>query len=334
METMQKDRPKVLVFGAGTIGSYYAYKLNEAKVNVTLLARGERYLYLKEHGVELIDEITKKKFSSTVRVIDHIDPDEVFDFVIVLVRKNALQPIIKQLSGLRNLKNIVFMGNNVLGFDAYTTGIEKDKVFFGFPQVGGKVVDQVVYFAEKAENGNARPITIGEMDGSISTRLKQFEYLLKQASFNVDIVNDIDGWLKYHAAFVLPLWYCLYKHNCDNYAVAKSKETQLEMIKAAKDAGNVLRALGYKKRYPFKFNLFYWLPERMTAKVIKVLFDNEFAKIAFAHHASYAIDEMEELTRDFYKLIKRSNVSTPNFDKLSAFVKEYKEISKSQKTNT
>ena len=97
------------------------------------------------------------------------------------------------------------------------------------------------------------------------------------------------------------------------------------MVKAAKEAGNVLKVLGYKKRYPFKFNLFYWLPEKMTAKVIKALFDNEFAKIAFAHHASYAIDEMEELTNDFYKLIKKSNVITPNFDKLSAFVKDYKE---------
>ncbi|MCK5101444.1 MAG: ketopantoate reductase family protein [Cyclobacteriaceae bacterium] len=325
METKQNFHPKVLVFGAGTIGSYYTYKLNEANIDVTLLARGDRYAYLKEHGVKLIDEITKTKFSSKIRVIDHIDPDEVFDFVIVLVRKNALQPIIKQLSGLKNLKNIVFMGNNVLGFDAYIMDIDKEKLFFGFPQVGGKVKDQIVYLTEKAEKGKARPITIGEMDGSITTRLKQFEDLLKQASFNVDIVNDIDGWLKYHAAFVLPLGYSLYKHNCDNYAVAKSKETQLEMVKAAKDAGNVLRALGYKKRYPFKFNLFYWLPEKMTSKVIQALFNNEYAKIAFAHHASYAIDEMEELTSDFYKLIKKSNVSTPNFDKLSAFVKDYKE---------
>ena len=85
METDQKSQTKVLVFGAGTIGSYYTYKLDKANIDVTLLARGERYKYLNEHGVELIDEITKNKFSSKIRVIDHIAPDEVFDFVIVLV---------------------------------------------------------------------------------------------------------------------------------------------------------------------------------------------------------------------------------------------------------
>ena len=261
-----KNLFKVLVFGAGTIGSYYTYKLSKAGVDVTLLARGERYTYLKEHSLKLIDELTKKKFSTKIKVIDHINPEEVFDFVIVLVRKNALQPIIKQLSGLKNLKNIIFLGNNVLGFEEYTKNIDEEKLFFGFPNVGGKVKDQIVYFTEKAEKEKASPIIIGEMDGSIRPRLKQFENLLKQASFTVEITKDIDGWLKYHAAFVLPLCYSLYKHNCDNYAVAKSKETLLEMVKAAKDAGNILRALGYKKRYPFKYNLFYWFSGKNDSK--------------------------------------------------------------------
>jgi len=318
---------KVLVFGAGTIGSYYTYKLSKVDIDVTLLARGERYRYLKEHGVKLIDELTKKTFSSKVKVIDHIDSDEVFDYVIVIIRKNALQPIIKQLSGYKNLKNIVFLGNNVLGFEEYSKNIDKEKLFFGFPNVGGKVKDQIVYFTEKAEKEKAPPIIIGEMDGSIRPRLKQFEELLNQASFTVEITNDIDGWLKYHAAFVLPLCYSLYKHNCDNYAVAKSKETLLEMVKAAKDAGNILRALGYKKRYPFKYNLFYWFPEKMTAKIMKAVFNNDYARISFAQHASAGVDEFEELTIDFYKLIKESDLKTPNFDKLSAFLKIYRKES-------
>jgi len=155
MKTKKEDLKKVLIFGAGTIGSYYAYKLNKAIVDVTLLARGKRYEFLKENGIELIDELTKKKFSAKIRVIDHIDQNEVFDFVIVLVRKNLHLPIIEQLSGCKNLKNIVFMGNNVLGFDEYAKGIDNEKLFFGFPQVGGKVKDQIVYFTEKAEKEKA-----------------------------------------------------------------------------------------------------------------------------------------------------------------------------------
>lgn len=100
------------------------------------------------------------------------------------------------------------------------------------------------------------------------------------------------------------------------------------MVKAAKDTGNVLRVLGHKKRYPFKYNLFFWLPEKITAIVMKKMFDNEYARISFAHHAALAVDEFEELTKDFYKLIKQSQIETPNFDKLSAFIEIYKLESK------
>ena len=53
---------------------------------------------------------------------------------------------------------------------------------------------------------------------------------------------------------------------------------------------------------------------------MKAIFNNEYARISFAQHAASAVDEFEELTEDFYKLIKESDLKTPNFDKLSAFL--------------
>ena len=84
METKQNFQPKVLIFGAGTIGSYYTYKLNEANIEVTLLARGARYEYLKEHGLELIYEITKKKL--------------MIDFYKLIKKSNVSTPNFDKLS--------------------------------------------------------------------------------------------------------------------------------------------------------------------------------------------------------------------------------------------
>jgi len=42
---------KTLVFGAGVIGSFNAAMLKRGGVDVTLLARGERLVSLREHGV-------------------------------------------------------------------------------------------------------------------------------------------------------------------------------------------------------------------------------------------------------------------------------------------
>ena len=40
--------------------------------------------------------------------------------------------------------------------------------------------------------------------------------------------------LKYHVVLVIPLGYALYKHDCDNYALAKDKATMRIMVRAAR----------------------------------------------------------------------------------------------------
>lgn len=92
------------------------------------------------------------------------------------------------------------------------------------------------------------------------------------------------------------------------------------MVRAAKEGGRVLKALGYTKRYPFKFNLFYWLPEMLNVKAVQGLLESKFAEVAFALHARAARDEMEVLAGEFQSLIDQTSVETPNLDKLRNFV--------------
>ena len=79
---------------------------------------------------------------------------------------------------------------------------------------------------------------------------------------------------------------------------------------------DVLRALGYTKRQPFKWNLFYWMPEFMSAKVLGSLLGSRFAEIAYALHARAVADEMRILADEFKILIDRTSVPTPNIDRL------------------
>jgi len=46
---------KILIYGAGVIGSIYASRLYESGCDVTLLARGEHYENLKQNGVIIKD---------------------------------------------------------------------------------------------------------------------------------------------------------------------------------------------------------------------------------------------------------------------------------------
>jgi hypothetical protein len=107
---------------------------------------------------------------------------------------------------------------------------------------------------------------------------------------------------------------------CGNLSnLAKNKESIRIFIRACKEGGNVLKDLGYSKRQPFRFNLFYWLPEWLTIKIFQRFFSSKFAEIGLALHAKAAVDEIKEMANKFKTLIDRTSVETPNIDKLRSF---------------
>jgi 2-dehydropantoate 2-reductase len=312
---------KILFLGAGPLGSLYAHLLHKQGGDVTVLARRERHHWLKENGLVLVNEMTGQRDASPVKVVNELEPEDEYDLVIVLIRKNKLLPVFEILSERPGVRNILFMGNNALGFDEYVNALPAEKVFFGFPGAGGGIRNQVVHYADReTPKARRRAVTIGEIDGRNRERTLAIKSLFESAGVPVDLTPDIDGWLKYHVARVIPLAGALYKHDCDNYQVAHDKETIYAVIRAAKEGGRVLRALGFRKRQPFDYNLMYWLPEFMSVMAVKGLLESRFAEVAFAMHAQAARDEMKELAREFQELTARTSVGTPNIDTLNNFI--------------
>ena len=312
---------RTLIFGAGPIGSLYAHFLGLAGKDITILARGARYDFIKANGLVLVDEIAGTTGSSKVRVVDELKSDDQYDLVVVLVRKNKLPPVFEILQANANIGNILFMGNNALGFDEYLQYLPQEKVLFGFPGAGGGISEHVLHYADREKAGGKRKsITIGEIDGETHERTRAVKSLFETSGVPVEVAGDIDAWLKYHVALVSPLVNALYKYDCDNYALAKDKKTIRVMIRAAKEGGEILEALGYTKRYPFQFNLFYWLPEMLNVKAVQGLLKSKFAEVAFALHTRAARDEMKELAAEFQSLNDRTSVKTANIEALRGFI--------------
>jgi 2-dehydropantoate 2-reductase len=308
---------KALIYGAGTLGCLYAHRLFAAGNDVTLLARGERHAFIKENGVVLVNEFTGERESSQVPVVQALTEKDAYDLVVVLIRKNKLPLVFESLNRCDRIRNILFMGNNALGFDAYLHHLPGERALFGFPGAGGSLKQGVVHYVDSERpNGPRIPITIGERDAKNRDRTRQITALCEGSGVPVDVVTDIDGWLKYHVALVSPMVNALWMHDCDNYALAADREVLRRLVAACKEGGNVLRALGYTKRQPFKWNLFYWMPEFISAKVLAGLLNSRFAEIAYAMHARAAADEMKCLADEFKVLIDRTSLPTPNIDSL------------------
>ncbi len=82
----------------------------------------------------------------------------------------------------------------------------------------------------------------------------------------------------------------------------------------------MLRKIGYIKRRPFKYNLFYWMPEFFVVKIAQKVFGSRFAEIAFTLHLDAAGDEMKELANEFRMLVQKAKIETPVLDKLFSYI--------------
>ncbi len=307
---------KILIFGAGPFGSLYAYLLHKAGNDVTVLARNEHYKFLQESGVVLINEFTQEKIIEKMKVVDSLGEDDSYDLVIVLMRKNSIKNILPVLSNNKNIQNILFMGNNALGFDGYLNWLPKEKVLFGFPGGGGSRINHIVHYVDSEKpHGKRLPITIGEVDGEIRERTRQIQNLFETSGVPVNIVEEMDSWLKYHVAFVHPIGGALLKCG-DNYKLAKDKEIIRTYIRAVNEGSKVLKALGYKKSYNVKLKFFQWFPEALLIKILTQVFNSKFAEVAMMMHANAAKDEMIELGNEFKTLKNQTSIETPNLDEL------------------
>src|SRR6478735_12434434 len=102
------DRLRILVLGAGVIGSVYAGKLLQAGHEVVLVARGSRLVDLQTQGLILQDAQTGDRSVLPVTAVSEPATDDPFDLVLVTVRAEQLVSTLPVLTGLTDGSDVLF----------------------------------------------------------------------------------------------------------------------------------------------------------------------------------------------------------------------------------
>ena len=84
---------KILVYGAGVIGCIYSAKLFNAGADITLLARGERYVQLKQNGIIINDVLNGKQIQCKVPLTEDLGHSDFYDLIIVTVQLDQLDGV-------------------------------------------------------------------------------------------------------------------------------------------------------------------------------------------------------------------------------------------------
>ena len=167
--------------------------------------------------------------------------------------------------------------------------------------------------------GKPQSIYIGELGAPPTERCRRIATHFERAGIPVSLEADIDGWLKYHFAFIGPTAGVVLARGGDFEAVARDAQALRKFQRACREAGNVLARVGYTRRQPFVFNLFYWLPVFLAPWVFRKLFDSRQAEVAFGLHLNAIGSELTELKDEFAVLQGQAGLETPNLDELLAF---------------
>jgi 2-dehydropantoate 2-reductase len=279
-------------------------------LDAKVLARGKRYDEIKEEGIIIEDPFSHKRSVTKVPVINCLEPKDIYDFILVIVRKNQIADLLPVLAQNKS-PNIVFMGNNLSGPNEFTKVIDKKRIMLGMVVARGKRDGDII----RAMVSTPMPSPFGEMDGTITPRLKRLVKILRSAGIKATASTNMIDIQMTHAIGVALIGKLTMKYNCDLARLARSTEDLKLFVDSGCEAHQVLCALGHKI-VPFAENASQFIPSILQVAGWRALLNSKLGEVGLAYHVSQAPDEMIQLRNELGDLVNKAGLPVPAIRKV------------------
>lgn len=134
---MPEASVKILVYGAGVIGTLYAAKLREGGHHVTVVARGPRLTDIRRYGLALEDVVSNGRSTTKVDTTERLGPNDPYDIALIAVRRDQVASVLPELTANHSIPTLIFMLNNPAGPNDLAQALGRERVLLGFPGAGG-----------------------------------------------------------------------------------------------------------------------------------------------------------------------------------------------------
>ncbi|NUU74096.1 ketopantoate reductase family protein [Paenibacillus xylanilyticus] len=301
---------KILVYGAGVLGSQLAQVLVRGGNDVTVLARGKRAEELERDGVVIRHVFQFKTTVDPVRVTRELRTDDIYDLIFVVMKYNDFPSVLPIIADNQS-NNIVIVGNNADARSMQTylednSRVDK-RVAFGFHVGGGKRnKDRMLSIG-----GGKGLMVIGALDGEIP-----FQPLLDQAftkaKYKLDVIEDIDAWLKSHLIPILMLNAVSFNEERELKKLEGNKEQLLHMIGALDEGITVLEAMGITMIPKAQAKLIR-KHKRLLYLLLKI-----YSMLPVHKLVAGSFGEIEAMERAFAEWKRVTHTPTPHWDVLKS----------------
>jgi len=181
-----KQKVKILLFGTGAVGSFYAGKLSQAGALVSVVARSD-YSVVKNSGIKI------KSIYGDFHFIPHrvlksgADYNDVPDFIIVATK------VLPEIDICDLIKDTVKSGSSIV---LLQNGIDIEKgIAMAFP--GNEIISALAFvcvsrteygFVDHQDYGR---IVLGSYPSGISSKVIILEELFRESGLPVESTNDV-----------------------------------------------------------------------------------------------------------------------------------------------
>lgn len=286
---------RILVYGAGVIGSIYAVLMSEVGYGVTVLARGKRLTDLSNNGLRYYKK--GKVEIANITVIDRLEDSDKYDYIFLPVRTEQLKQALCELKSNKS-PNIVTMVNTLEKYEELEKICGVNRLIPAFPGAGGSIDNGILNASLTPQI--IQPTTFGEISKRKTDRIAELAEIFRKSHIPYQIVSDMHNWQISHLGMVVPI--------ADAYYMSSSPETVYEnkaiMKKTAKQMKDNFKILAkHKILSPFKFYLFMICPTWVFTIILSAVFKSKFGHKFMYEHSMNAPQEMRQLHTEFYDFI-------------------------------
>jgi 2-dehydropantoate 2-reductase len=302
---------RILVLGAGVIGSVYAGKLLQAGHRVVLLARDQRLADLQAHGLVLHDAQSGRRTTLPVPAVATPPAAARYDLVLVPVRQDQLPGTLLLLTGMASRPEVLFFGN-AAGRVAEPTAALGQRALFGFPAAGGVRDGPVVRYVLVRQ----QKTMLADPAGATSARVARLRTVYRGAGFPTTVSGDVEGWLVAHAALVVPIAFASYRVGGDAGRLAADPASLRLMVPATRQAFRALQAAG-NGEIPANLRLLYLrMPQAFAVRYWRRVLASPRGELWFAAHSRAAREEMASLAAELQAVVHHTGRAAPDLDSL------------------
>jgi Ketopantoate reductase len=310
---------KILIYGAGVIGSTYGWLLSTAGHEITVLVQPEKRKQIEAEGIHIQCTDFRKKHPSQEmisfhpNVIDSLSVQNDFEYIIVTVNCLHLKDILPTLASSAGNAHILFFLNIWDDFTEIAQYLPQESYFFGFPfMIGGGKNGNYINSAISGLKYSYTPL--GELDGKTTERTLKIAKAFDDCGLKPIISPQIKTWLTTHYVVAGGLSAGIINAGSAESFVS-NKELIRKTIQAIRDGLQVCSAMrmDYRKE---KANKLYALPLFIGVLIARKVYKNQALMLMFNGHTQHAPNEIQHMLRNIIAYGEKYHIDMPHLKEM------------------